>query len=482
MKFHKNLDSNLVQKIQKFKQNQVLKLVGELCKKEKKLFELQNKLAKIEENERQNWQKNIDPKILKTFAKLGISLEEQKRLVGVEQIEQKVEQNSSIESQNLAQILSLEKSNNSKTVSNISDSILNLASNLSTNNQQNIRQTAVDVVLDSVSIRTTFEEDLAKLGIIFCPISKAIINFPDLVRKYFGSVVPVADNFFACLNSAVFSEGTFVYIPPGVVCPMDLSTYFRINAENTGQFERTLIIADVGSQVSYLEGCTAPEQKQNQLHAAVVELIALEGAEIKYSTVQNWFAGKNGVGGVYNLVTKRGICHKNAKISWTQVETGSSVTWKYPSVVLKGENSVGQFYSIAITKDCQQADTGSKMIHQGFNSKSQIISKSISQDQTSNTYRGLVKIAKNADNCYNFTSCDSLILEKNDKNSIQKNTLQENLNGKFSKNLAEELKSDLEINLDQNQRKAKTIFKMKNPKKKNSNWAKIEKIIHKLTN
>ena len=270
---------------------------------------------------------------------------------------------------------------------------------------------AQDIILDSVSVRTTFEQELRRVGIIFCPFSRAVTEFPELVQKYLGSVVPFGDNFFACLNLAVFSDGTFVYIPKNVVCPMDLSTYFRINAIGTGQFERTLIIADTGSSVSYLEGCTAPERKENQLHAAVVELIALEGAEIKYSTVQNWYAGdKLGVGGVYNLVTKRGICSQNAKISWTQVETGSAITWKYPSVVLKGENSTGNFYSIAITKNYQQADTGSKMIHLGNNSKSLIISKSITQDHAINSYRGLVKISPKAQNCYNFTSCDSLIL------------------------------------------------------------------------
>ena len=466
MKITTNLNSNL--KLQKSGQNSLQKLVKTLSKKEKKLSELQNKLDKLCENERQNWQKNIDPKILKTFTKLGISLEEQKRLVGIEEkIESEVKfvnlENSQEKSQNLLQNKQNKLQNQISTVAqglkNISDSISNQNSDLSINNEQNTRQIAIDVVLDSVSIRTTFEQDLAKLGIIFCPISKAIINFPKLVKKYFGSVVPAGDNFFACLNSAVFSEGTFVYIPPNVKCPMDLSTYFRINATNTGQFERTLIIADIGSSVSYLEGCTAPEQKENQLHAAVVELIALESAEIKYSTVQNWFAGKNGIGGVYNLVTKRGVCHKNAKISWTQVETGSSITWKYPSVVLKGENSVGQFYSIAITKDHQQADTGSKMIHLGKNSKSQIISKSISQDQTSNTYRGIVKIAKNADNCYNFTSCDSLILENLNKN-LQNNSKKQ------------------KINLP-NFPKSKKVNK---ESKENINWAKIEKIIIKLTN
>jgi len=419
--------------------------------KQKKLLELEVKLEIIKEN--QNWQKNIDPKILKTFEKLGISLIEQKRLVGIE---------SQTESKNSTFGKNEQNGENwQKQSSNSQNSKPKNQENYG-KTDENIRQTAVDVVLDSVSIRTTFEKDLAKLGIIFCPISKAITDFPELVLKYFGSVVPAGDNFFACLNLAVFSEGTFVYIPPHIICPMDLSTYFRINAQNTGQFERTLIIADKFSEVSYLEGCTAPEQKQNQLHAAVVELIALEGAKIRYSTVQNWSAGdEKGVGGVYNFVTKRGICQKDAKISWTQVETGSAITWKYPSVVLKGENSVGQFYSVAITKNHQQADTGSKMIHLGKNSKSQIISKSICGDQSSNTYRGLVKIAKNADNCYNFTSCDSLILEKTEKIPNENSTNSSKLN--------------LEKNSKTNSKNSKTLGK-----NKNLDWTKIEKIIQKL--
>ncbi len=296
----------------------------------------------------------VDPEILKTFEKLGISLEEQKRLTGV----------------------------------------------------------AVDAVIDSVSVATTFKSKLAELGIIFCSISEAIHEHPELVRKYLGSVVPATDNFFAALNSAVFSDGSFVYIPKGVRCPMELSTYFRINAAGTGQFERTLIIADEGSYVSYLEGCTAPMRDENQLHAAVVELIALENAEIKYSTVQNWYPGdKNGKGGIYNFVTKRGICAgKNSKISWTQVETGSAITWKYPSVILKGDNSVGEFYSVAVTNNMQQADTGTKMIHIGKNTKSRIVSKGISAGKSQNSYRGLVEIHKRAENARNFSQCDSLLL------------------------------------------------------------------------
>lgn len=296
----------------------------------------------------------IDPELKKTFDKLGISLSEQKRLTGV----------------------------------------------------------AVDAVIDSVSIATTFKEQLAEKGIIFCSISEAIKNHPELIQKYLSSVVPVADNFFAALNSAVFTDGSFVYVPKGVRCPMELSTYFRINAENTGQFERTLIIADEGSYVSYLEGCTAPMRDENQLHAAVVELIALENAEIKYSTVQNWFPGdKNGVGGIYNFVTKRGIClGNNAKISWAQVETGSAITWKYPSVILKGDNSIGEFYSVAVTNHHQQADTGTKMMHLGKNTKSRIVSKGISAGVSNNSYRGLVHVSKNATGARNFSQCDSLLL------------------------------------------------------------------------
>ncbi len=296
----------------------------------------------------------VDPELLKTFEKLGISLSEQKRLTGV----------------------------------------------------------AVDAVFDSVSIATTFKDQLKEKGIIFCSMSEAVHDHPDLVKKYLSSVVPYTDNFFAALNAAVFSDGSFVYIPKGVRCPMELSTYFRINAENTGQFERTLIIADEGSYVSYLEGCTAPMRDENQLHAAVVELIALENAEIKYSTVQNWYPGdKNGKGGIYNFVTKRGICMgDNSKISWTQVETGSAITWKYPSCILKGDNSVGEFFSVAVTNNMQQADTGTKMIHIGKNTKSRIVSKGISAGKSHNTYRGLVKVNKKADKARNYTQCDSMLI------------------------------------------------------------------------
>jgi Fe-S cluster assembly protein SufB len=295
----------------------------------------------------------IDPELRKTFDKLGISLNEQNRLSGI----------------------------------------------------------AVDAVIDSVSIGTTFKAQLAEQGIIFCSITEAIQNHPDLVKKYMGSVVPMTDNYFAALNSAVFTDGSFCYIPKGVRCPMELSTYFRINAENTGQFERTLIVADEGSYVSYLEGCTAPMRDENQLHAAVVELIALDNAEIKYSTVQNWYPGdKEGKGGIYNFVTKRGICGANAKISWTQVETGSSITWKYPSVILKGDNSTGEFYSVAVTNNYQQADTGRKMLHVGKNTRSRIVSKGISAGRSNNSYRGLVQVGKNAHNSRNFSQCDSLLL------------------------------------------------------------------------
>ena len=296
----------------------------------------------------------VDPELLRTFEKLGISLEEQKRLSGV----------------------------------------------------------AVDAVFDSVSVATTFKDTLAELGIIFCSISEAIQDHPDLVRKYMGSVVPYTDNFFATLNSAVFSDGTFVYVPKGVRCPMELSTYFRINAAKTGQFERTLIIADEGAYVSYLEGCTAPMRDENQLHAAVVELVALNNAQIKYSTVQNWYAGdKNGKGGIYNFVTKRGACRGiNSKISWTQVETGSAITWKYPGCILQGDNSIGEFYSVAVTNNFQQADTGTKMIHLGKNTKSTIISKGISAGKSNNSYRGLVKINRKAENARNFSQCDSLLI------------------------------------------------------------------------
>ena len=296
----------------------------------------------------------VDPKLLETYEKLGIPLTEQKMLAGV----------------------------------------------------------AVDAVFDSVSVVTTFKEKLAEAGVIFCPMSEAVKNHPELVKKYLGSVVPTSDNFYATLNSAVFSEGSFVYIPEGVRCPMELSTYFRINAENTGQFERTLIVAEKGSYVSYLEGCTAPMRDENQLHAAVVELVALDDAEIKYSTVQNWYPGNSdGVGGIYNFVTKRGLCQgARSKISWTQVETGSAVTWKYPSCVLNGEDSVGEFYSVAVTNNHQQADTGTKMIHNGRGSRSTIISKGISAGKSNNTYRGLVRVAANADNVRNRTECDSLLL------------------------------------------------------------------------
>ena len=295
----------------------------------------------------------VDPELLKTFEKLGISLEEQKRLTGV----------------------------------------------------------AVDIVVDSVSVATSFKEKLGELGIIFCSISEAIQEHPELVKKYIGSVVPKTDNFYAALNSAVFTDGSFCYIPKGTRCPMELSTYFRINQAGTGQFERTLLIADEGSYVSYLEGCTAPSRDENQLHAAVVELIALDDAEIKYSTVQNWYPGnKDGKGGVFNFVTKRGICHKSAKISWTQVETGSAVTWKYPSCILKGDNSICEFFSVAVTNNYQQADTGTKMIHVGKNTKSTIISKGISAGKSNGNYRGLVKIMKSAENARNFSQCDSLLM------------------------------------------------------------------------
>jgi Fe-S cluster assembly protein SufB len=274
------------------------------------------------------------------------------------------------------------------------------------------RKVAVDAVFDSVSVATTFREELKKAGVIFLSISEAIKEHPELVKKWLGRVVPQRDNYFACLNSAVFSDGTFVYVPEGVRCPMELSTYFRINAENTGQFERTLIVAEKGSYVSYLEGCTAPMRDENQLHAAVVELVAMEDAEIKYSTVQNWYPGNSeGKGGIYNFVTKRGLCQGDrSKISWTQVETGSAVTWKYPSCVLNGENSVGEFYSVAVTNNYQQADTGTKMIHNGKNSRSTIISKGISAGKSSNTYRGLVRVAPTATGVRNFTQCDSLLL------------------------------------------------------------------------
>ncbi|USA42994.1 Fe-S cluster assembly protein SufB [Spongiibacter taiwanensis] len=295
----------------------------------------------------------VDPELLRTYEKLGIPLHEQEMLAGV----------------------------------------------------------AVDAVFDSVSVATTFRSKLKEAGVIFCSISEAVHEYPELVKKYLGSVVPRKDNFFAALNSAVFSDGSFVYIPKGVRCPMELSTYFRINEAKTGQFERTLIIADEGSHVSYLEGCTAPMRDENQLHAAVVELVALGDAQIKYSTVQNWYPGdKDGKGGIYNFVTKRGVCHDNAKISWTQVETGSAVTWKYPSVVLRGNNSVGEFYSVALTNNFQQADTGTKMIHMGSNTRSTIISKGISAGRSQNAYRGLVRMGSRAEGARNYTQCDSLLI------------------------------------------------------------------------
>ncbi len=297
---------------------------------------------------------DIDPELRKTFEKLGISLNEQKRLTGV----------------------------------------------------------AVDAVIDSVSVATTFKEELSKVGVIFCSMSEAVQEHPDLIKKYLGSVVPATDNYFTALNSAVFSDGSFCFIPKGVRCPMELSTYFRINAANTGQFERTLIVAEDEAYVSYLEGCTAPMRDENQLHAAVVEIVAMEKAEVKYSTVQNWYPGdKEGKGGIYNFVTKRGICAgAHAKISWTQVETGSSITWKYPSVILKGDFSIGEFYSVAVTNNFQQADTGTKMVHLGKNTKSRIVSKGISAGKSQNSYRGLVSVAKNAGNARNFSQCDSLLL------------------------------------------------------------------------
>ncbi len=295
----------------------------------------------------------VDPELLKTYEKLGIPLKEQEMLAGV----------------------------------------------------------AVDAVFDSVSVATTFKEKLNEMGIIFCSFSEAVENHPELIQKYLGSVVPYTDNFYATLNSAVFSDGSFVYVPKGVRCPMELSTYFRINAANTGQFERTLIVAEEGSYVSYLEGCTAPQRDENQLHAAVVELVALDNATIKYSTVQNWYPGDaEGKGGIYNFVTKRGKAHENSKISWTQVETGSAVTWKYPSCILQGDNSVGEFYSVALTNNYQQADTGTKMVHIGKNTRSTIVSKGISAGHGENSYRGLVKINKNAENARNYTQCDSMLM------------------------------------------------------------------------
>ena len=285
---------------------------------------------------------------------------------------------------------------------------------ISVDEQKMMNNVAIDIVVDSVSVATTFKKTLGEKGIIFCSISEAIREYPELVQKYLGTVIPQKDNYYASLNSAVFSDGSFCYIPKGVRCPMELSTYFRINQAGTGQFERTLVIADAGSYVSYLEGCTAPSRDENQLHAACVELIAMDDAEIKYSTVQNWYPGnKEGKGGVYNFVTKRGICEKNAKISWTQVETGSAITWKYPSVILKGDNSIGEFYSIAVTNNHQQADTGTKMIHLGKNTKSTIISKGISAGKSHNSYRGLVQVSSRAENARNFSQCDSLLMGNN---------------------------------------------------------------------
>ncbi len=303
-----------------------------------------------------------------------------------------------------------------KTLDDVDPELLEMYKKLgiSVDEQKMMNNVAMDIVVDSVSVATTFKKTLGEKGIIFMSISEAIKEHPELVRKYLGTVIPQKDNFYAALNSAVFSDGSFCYIPKGVHCPMELSTYFRINQAGTGQFERTLLIADEGSYVSYLEGCTAPSRDENQLHAACVELIALDGAEIKYSTVQNWYPGnKEGKGGVFNFVTKRGLCEKNAKISWTQVETGSAITWKYPSVILKGDHSVGEFYSIAVTNNFQQADTGTKMIHIGKNTKSTIISKGISAGKSHNSYRGLVKIGPNAENARNFSQCDSLLMGNN---------------------------------------------------------------------
>ena len=300
-----------------------------------------------------------------------------------------------------------------KTLDDVDEDLLAMYKKLgiSIDEQKKMNNIAIDIIVDSVSVATTFKKTLAEKGIIFCPISEAIQEHPELVKKYMGTIVPQKDNFYAALNSAVFTDGSFCYIPKGVRCPMELSTYFRINEGGTGQFERTLLIADEGSYVSYLEGCTAPSRDENQLHAAVVELIALDDAEIKYSTVQNWYPGNaEGVGGVFNFVTKRGICHKNSKISWTQVETGSAITWKYPSCILKGDNSIGEFYSIAVTNNYQQADTGTKMIHIGKNTKSTIISKGISAGKSQNSYRGLVQIHSRAENARNFSQCDSLLM------------------------------------------------------------------------
>ena len=315
--------------------------------------------------------------------------------------------------QNISYYSAPKKADPNKSLDDVDPELLEMYKKLgiSVDEQKKLQNIAVDIVVDSVSVATTFKKTLNEKGIIFCPISEAIKEHPELVKKYMGSVVPKTDNFYAALNSAVFTDGSFCYIPKGVTCPMELSTYFRINESGTGQFERTLVIADEGSFVSYLEGCTAPSRDENQLHAAVVELIALDDAEIKYSTVQNWFPGDaKGKGGVYNFVTKRGLCEKNSKISWTQVETGSAVTWKYPSCILKGDNSVGEFYSIAVTNNYQQADTGTKMIHLGNNTKSTIISKGISAGHSHNSYRGLVKVNAKAENARNFSQCDSLLM------------------------------------------------------------------------
>jgi len=305
------------------------------------------------------------------------------------------------------------KADPNKTLDDVDPELLSMYKKLgiSVDEQKKLQNVAVDIVVDSVSVATTFQKTLGEKGIIFMPISEAIQKHPELVKKYMGTVVPKRDNFYAALNSAVFTDGSFCYIPKGVRCPMELSTYFRINEGGTGQFERTLVIADESSYVSYLEGCTAPSRDENQLHAAVVELVAMDNAEIKYSTVQNWFPGsKEGKGGVYNFVTKRGICENNAKISWTQVETGSAVTWKYPSCILKGDNSIGEFYSIAVTNNFQQADTGTKMIHLGKDTRSTIISKGISAGKSQNSYRGLVSIGSRAENARNFSQCDSLLM------------------------------------------------------------------------
>ncbi|MGO4919833.1 Fe-S cluster assembly protein SufB [Maribacter spongiicola] len=315
--------------------------------------------------------------------------------------------------QNISYYSAPKSADPNKTLDDVDPDLLEMYRKLgiSVDEQKKLQNVAVDIVVDSVSVATTFKKTLAEKGIIFMPISEAIKEHPELVKKYMGTVVPQKDNFYAALNSAVFTDGSFCYIPKGVRCPMELSTYFRINQAGTGQFERTLLIADEDSYVSYLEGCTAPSRDENQLHAAVVELIALDGAEIKYSTVQNWFPGnKEGKGGVYNFVTKRAICEKNAKVSWTQVETGSAVTWKYPSCILKGDNSIGEFYSIAVTNNYQQADTGTKMVHLGKNTKSTIISKGISAGKSQNSYRGLVQINSRADGARNFSQCDSLLM------------------------------------------------------------------------